>query len=113
MWPRTLCGSARTVAKQVVLLQLPNPIILLHVCKFAPTAKRGHKPRDPTPHPHARTHPPHTQAVVLEMIGDLPEADVKPPTSVLFVCKLNQVTSEVRGGAWLFHPIRKGGAKEV
>ena len=37
----------------------------------------------------------HSQAVVLEMIGDLPEADAKPPTSVLFVCKLNPVTSEV------------------
>ena len=32
---------------------------------------------------------------MLEMIGDLPEADAKPPTSVLFVCKLNAVTSEV------------------
>eukprot|EP00200_Dunaliella_tertiolecta_P012481 CAMPEP_0202388244 /NCGR_PEP_ID=MMETSP1127-20130417/76404_1 /ASSEMBLY_ACC=CAM_ASM_000462 /TAXON_ID=3047 /ORGANISM="Dunaliella tertiolecta, Strain CCMP1320" /LENGTH=420 /DNA_ID=CAMNT_0048989573 /DNA_START=128 /DNA_END=1387 /DNA_ORIENTATION=+ len=36
----------------------------------------------------------HNRAVVLEMIGDLPEADAKPPTSVLFVCKLNPVTSE-------------------
>lgn len=25
------------------------------------------------------------------MIGDLPEADSKPPTNMLFVCKLNQV----------------------
>lgn len=31
------------------------------------------------------------RAVVLEMIGDLPEADSKPPTNMLFVCKLNQV----------------------
>ena len=34
------------------------------------------------------------RAVVLEMIGDLPEADSKPPTNMLFVCKLNQVTTE-------------------
>lgn len=34
------------------------------------------------------------RAVVLEMIGDLPEADVKPPSNVLFVCKLNPVTTE-------------------
>jgi peptidyl-prolyl cis-trans isomerase-like 4 len=34
------------------------------------------------------------RAVVLEMIGDLPEADVKPPENMLFVCKLNQVTTE-------------------
>ena len=25
------------------------------------------------------------------MIGDLPEADAKPPTNMLFVCKLNPV----------------------
>ena len=31
------------------------------------------------------------RAVVLEMIGDLPEADAKPPENMLFVCKLNQV----------------------
>ncbi len=34
------------------------------------------------------------QATVLEMIGDLPDADVKPPENVLFVCKLNAVTSD-------------------
>lgn len=34
------------------------------------------------------------RAVVLEMIGDLPEADVKPPSNMLFVCKLNPVTTE-------------------
>ena len=33
-------------------------------------------------------------AVVLEMIGDLPAADVKPPDTHLFVCKLNPVTTE-------------------
>lgn len=45
--------------------------------------------------------PLHTQAVVLEMIGDLPEADVKPPANVLFICKLNPVTTEVRMGSKL------------
>ena len=34
------------------------------------------------------------RAVVLEMIGDLPAADVKPPETMLFVCKLNPVTTE-------------------
>ena len=34
------------------------------------------------------------RAVVLEMIGDLPEADSKPPTNMLFIAKLNQVTTE-------------------
>lgn len=31
-------------------------------------------------------------ALTLEIIGDLPHADVKPPENVLFVCKLNPVT---------------------
>lgn len=33
-----------------------------------------------------------SRAVVLEMIGDIPDADVKPPEEVLFVCKLNPIT---------------------
>ncbi|PWA98975.1 Cyclophilin-like peptidyl-prolyl cis-trans isomerase domain-containing protein [Artemisia annua] len=36
----------------------------------------------------------HSRAVVLETIGDLPEAEVKPPDNVLFVCKLNPVTED-------------------
>lgn len=28
------------------------------------------------------------------MVGDLPDADVKPPSNMLFVCKLNPVTRE-------------------
>ncbi|MCJ8749923.1 hypothetical protein PDJAM_G00193110 [Pangasius djambal] len=35
-----------------------------------------------------------TQAILLEMVGDLPDADVKPPENVLFVCKLNPVTTD-------------------
>lgn len=31
-------------------------------------------------------------ALTLEMLGDLPSADVKPPENILFVCKLNPVT---------------------
>lgn len=33
-------------------------------------------------------------ALTLEMIGDLPFAEVKPPQNVLFVCKLNPVTRD-------------------
>ncbi|ESQ29855.1 hypothetical protein EUTSA_v10011414mg [Eutrema salsugineum] len=36
----------------------------------------------------------HSSAVVLESIGDIPEAEVKPPDNVLFVCKLNPVTED-------------------
>ena len=36
----------------------------------------------------------HNRAVVLEMIGDLPEAEVKPPSNMLFVCKMNPITTE-------------------
>lgn len=32
------------------------------------------------------------QALTLEIVGDLPYAEVKPPENILFVCKLNPVT---------------------
>ncbi|XP_028579475.2 peptidyl-prolyl cis-trans isomerase-like 4 isoform X2 [Podarcis muralis] len=35
-----------------------------------------------------------TKAILLEMVGDLPDADIKPPENVLFVCKLNPVTTD-------------------
>ncbi|XP_068432920.1 peptidyl-prolyl cis-trans isomerase-like 4 [Clinocottus analis] len=35
-----------------------------------------------------------TQAILLEMVGDLPDADMRPPENVLFVCKLNPVTAD-------------------
>ena len=35
-----------------------------------------------------------SRAVVLEMIGDLPDVDAKPPDESLFVCKLNPVTTD-------------------
>ena len=35
-----------------------------------------------------------SRAIILEMVGDLPDADVAPPDNVLFVCKLNSVTKE-------------------
>ncbi|KAK9468560.1 hypothetical protein V1512DRAFT_259781 [Lipomyces arxii] len=34
------------------------------------------------------------QALTLEILGDLPYAEVKPPENVLFVCKLNPVTDD-------------------
>ncbi|KAG4067300.1 hypothetical protein HA402_000291 [Bradysia odoriphaga] len=34
------------------------------------------------------------RATILEIVGDLPDADVAPPENVLFVCKLNPVTSD-------------------
>lgn len=33
-------------------------------------------------------------SIVLETLNDLPDADIKPPENVLFVCKLNPVTTE-------------------
>ncbi|KAL3922854.1 MAG: hypothetical protein SGILL_001982 [Bacillariaceae sp.] len=35
-----------------------------------------------------------SRAVVLEMLGDLPSADITAPENVLFVCKLNAVTED-------------------
>ena len=34
-----------------------------------------------------------SNAQVLEMVEDIPDADGKPPENVLFVCKLNPVTT--------------------
>lgn len=47
------------------------------------------------------------QALTLEMVGDLPFAEVKPPENVLFVCKLNPVTQGTSFFlAFLFPPSR-------
>ena len=35
-----------------------------------------------------------SRATVLEMLGDIADADMKPPENVLFVCKLNPVTED-------------------
>jgi peptidyl-prolyl cis-trans isomerase-like 4 len=35
-----------------------------------------------------------SKKILLEMIGDLPTAEAKPPNNVIFVCKLNPLTSE-------------------
>ncbi len=35
-----------------------------------------------------------SRALTLEMLGDLPSADIAPPENVLFVCKLNPVTQD-------------------
>ena len=35
-----------------------------------------------------------SNAVMLEMLGDLPSAEMKPPENVLFLCKLNPVTDD-------------------
>ena len=36
----------------------------------------------------------YSRALVLEMTGDIPDVEVKPPREVLFVCKLNPVTTD-------------------
>eukprot|EP00741_Cyanophora_paradoxa_P006828 tig00001042_g6603.t1 len=35
-----------------------------------------------------------SRAVVLEMVGDIPDAEFKPPENVLFVCRLHRVTQD-------------------
>ena len=35
-----------------------------------------------------------TRAKLLEIIGDIPDAEMKPPENVLFVCKLNPITTD-------------------
>lgn len=41
-----------------------------------------------------KKHKAKTNAVILEMLGDIADADMTPPENVLFVCKLNQATQE-------------------
>ncbi|XP_010681591.2 peptidyl-prolyl cis-trans isomerase CYP59-like [Beta vulgaris subsp. vulgaris] len=41
-----------------------------------------------------RTKEAHSRASVLEIIGDIPDADLKPPENVLFVRNLNSVTED-------------------
>ena len=41
-----------------------------------------------------QAHEAKTRATVLWMLDDIPDADIKPPDNVLFVCKLNPVTQE-------------------
>jgi len=43
------------------------------------------------------------QAQILEMVGDLHYAEEKPPDNVLFVCKLNPVTTDevILADSWL------------
>jgi len=42
----------------------------------------------------AMKHDAKSRANVLEMLGDLPDADIRAPENVLFVCKLNPVTED-------------------
>jgi len=34
------------------------------------------------------------RAITLEMMGDIPFAEIKPPENVVFVCKLNPITRD-------------------
>jgi peptidyl-prolyl cis-trans isomerase-like 4 len=34
------------------------------------------------------------RATILEIVGDIPDAEMAPPENVLFVCKLNPVTND-------------------
>ncbi|TIB24752.1 hypothetical protein E3P86_04182, partial [Wallemia ichthyophaga] len=41
-----------------------------------------------------RDHAASASALTLEMVGDLPFAEIRPPENILFVCKLNPVTRD-------------------
>ena len=45
-------------------------------------------------HEEAQTHDAKSRANVLEMLGDLPDAEIRAPENVLFVCKMNPVTED-------------------
>ncbi|PHU27347.1 Peptidyl-prolyl cis-trans isomerase-like 4 [Capsicum chinense] len=50
--------------------------------------------RDTEPEEVVRVKEAHSRAVLLESIGDFPDAEIKPPDNVLFVCKLNEATDD-------------------
>ena len=41
-----------------------------------------------------KEHEAKARAVILEMLGDLPDADITPPENVAFICKLHPVTTD-------------------
>ena len=80
------CGSAARGRALPPPLLSPLPIVLL---QGGLAAEDDAKLADAIAERDA-----HNKAVVLEMVGDLPSADVAPPENVLFVCKLNKVTRD-------------------
>ncbi|WFD32456.1 Ribosome-releasing factor 2, mitochondrial [Malassezia sp. CBS 17886] len=50
------------------------------------------QPEDDAAEEERRRHDAAAAALTLEIVGDLPHAEVRPPENVLFVCKLNPVT---------------------
>lgn len=67
----------------------PVPFVLCHLSQSC-----TYRYRSPSSWLQIRGKTARSNAVVLEMIGDLPDADMKPPENVLFVCKLNPVTTD-------------------
>ena len=53
------------------------------------------------------------QALTLEMVGDLPFAEVKPPENVLFVCKLNPVTQGERADTRVDQRLSRGAQTKI
>ena len=71
-----------------------NTCNLRNAQRPTPTRQHQHHKHIKTPNKHIKQTEARARAVVLEMVGDLPEADAAPPANVLFVCKLNPVTTE-------------------
>ena len=64
----------------------------LATVRIADDEEFDHEPDEETLERLRREREARAQATTLELIGDLPFAEVKPPENVLFVCKLNPVT---------------------
>lgn len=45
-------------------------------------------------HESIKEHEAKTRAVILEMLGDLPDSSIAPPENVAFICKLHPVTTD-------------------
>ena len=86
------CLSIQTAG---VLFRLCIQYVIYYICvSIVPTFKLSHLSPllyvPPTIYYLSST----CRALVLEMTGDIPDAEIKPPEEVLFVCKLNAVTTD-------------------
>ena len=70
--------------------QPPSPVTRIE--DDAGTSERDEAAQEEAEEKLRREREARAQALTLEIVGDLPFAEVKPPENVLFVCKLNPVT---------------------
>jgi peptidyl-prolyl cis-trans isomerase-like 4 len=85
--------------KQTIVLDNPadDPLLVIPHDDDIPIVDNGRFEIDQVPpdyHVDSSKREADARALTLEMIGDLPFAEIKPPENILFVCKLNPITRD-------------------